>query len=80
MADRKGGKGAPGRKGILVRRHMPGRKQAVLWIGCGNVLLILAAWHFLAVRAGVLKTGDRWLYGWDAAVCGWAGVCASGLG
>ena len=70
MADRKGGKGAPGRKavpdrkGILVRRHMPGRKQPVLWIGCGIVLLILAAWHFLDVRAGVLKTGDRWLYGW----------------
>ena len=86
MADRKGGKGAPGRKavpdrkGILVRRHMPGRKQPVLWIGCGIVLLILAAWHFLDVRAGVLKTGDRWLYGWYAAVCVWAGLCASGLG
>ena len=86
MADRKGGKGAPGRKavpdrkGIPVSRHMPGRKQPVLWIGCGIVLLILAAWHFLDVRAGVLKTGDRWLYGWYAAVCVWAGLCVSGLG
>ena len=77
MADRKGGKGAPGRKavpdrkGILVRRHMPVRKQPVLWIGCGIVLLILAAWHFRDVRAGVLKTG-----GFTAGTR----LCASGPG
>ena len=86
MADRKGGKGAPGRKavpdrkGIPVSRHMPGRKQPVLWIGCGIVLLILAAWHFLDVRAGVLETGETWLYGWYGGLCFLAALTAGGAG
>lgn len=75
-----GKKAVRDRKDIPVRKHMPDRKRLALWTGCGIVLLILASWHFLDVRAGVLETGDRWLYGWYAAVCVWAGLTASGLG
>lgn len=51
-----------------------------LWIGCAGALLVLALWHFLDVRAGVLETGDRWLYGWYTGLCLWSALTATGLG
>lgn len=68
-----GRKGAAGKKGTAVSKNG-------LWIACGCVLLVMALWHFTDVRAGVLETGDRWLYGWYAWVCLWAALAAAGLG
>lgn len=51
-----------------------------LWMGAGLVLAVLGIWHFLDVRAGVLETGDRWLYGWYGVLCTGIVLSAAGLG
>lgn len=51
-----------------------------LWMGAGLVLAVLGIWHFLDVRAGVLETGDRWLYGWYGVLSAVAALTAAGLG
>ena len=80
-----GRKGAAGKKSLADKKRAAGNKGAAiskngLWIGCGCVLLVMALWHFLDVRAGVLETGDRWLYSWYAWVCIWTALAAAGLG
>ena len=68
-----GGKRTTGKRAVSCKRYG-------LWVGCGLTLLILAAWHFLDVRAGVLETGETWLYGWYGGLCFLAALTAGGLG
>ncbi len=68
-----GGKRTTGKQAVSCKRYG-------LWVGCGLTLLILAAWHFLDVRAGVLETGETWLYGWYGGLCFLAALTAGGLG
>lgn len=55
------------------------RRYGLFTGGC-LCLAVLGAWHFLDVRAGVLETGDRWLYGWYGVLCAAAALTAAGLG
>lgn len=41
---------------------------------------VLALWHGLDVRDGILRTGNRWLYGWYGAAFVWGTGSAAVLG
>lgn len=67
------------------RKRMAGKQTSLsgrygLWAGGGIGLVILGTWHFLDVRAGVLETGDLWLYGWYGILCAAIVLSAAGLG
>lgn len=84
-AARTGKAAAEGKSAQSGRKPSAGKirgtwRQYGLWISCGCALAILAAWHFLDVRAGVLETGDRWLYGWYGILCAGVLLAAAGVG
>lgn len=51
-----------------------------LWLGCTGAVMALGLWHLTDVRAGVLESGDRWLYGWYGGLMGFALLVFAGLG
>lgn len=53
-----GAKMSPAAIKELCRHALP------LWLGTSGAVMVLGLWHLLDVRAGVLETGDRFLYGW----------------
>ena len=44
--------------------RMPRGHSRCVWLGGSCGVLALGLWHLLDVRAGVLETGDGFLYGW----------------
>ena len=40
------------------------KREGFFAAGAACLAAALGLWHFLDVRAGVLETGDSWLYGW----------------
>ena len=44
--------------------RMPRGHSRCVWLGGSCGVLVLGLWHLLDVRAGVLETGDGFLYGW----------------
>ena len=44
--------------------RMPRGHSRCVWLGGSCGVLALGLWHLTDVRAGVLESGDRFLYGW----------------
>lgn len=64
----------------MTGKGMTAYKRYGLWAAGGVILAALGGWHFLDVRAGILATGDGWLYGWYGVLCAVAALTAAGLG
>lgn len=64
----------------MTGKGMAAYRRYGLWAAGGLILAALGGWHFLDVRAGVLETGDGWLFGWYGVLCALVALTAIGLG
>jgi hypothetical protein len=64
-----------GSKSGMLRGH-----TLAVWLGGSCGVLALGLWHFTDVRAGVLETGDRFLYGWYAGLMVFALLVLAAVG
>ena len=68
MAGKKAGRkqesGRPGIRHDAAPGRILGGHSSGIWLGGSFGVLALGLWHMTDVRAGVLETGDRFLYGW----------------
>lgn len=53
---------------MLEQKMKLKEKNLGLWMAVSGAVMALGLWHVLDVRAGVLETGDGWLYGWYGAL------------
>lgn len=58
----------------------PAPRAVYLWLGCMGGVLALGLWHLTDVRAGVMETGNSWLYGWYGGLMAFALLVLTGVG